>query len=334
MKHIITLFSFSLCLISQTWAEDMTPKVSGRRERSHKVWNDILSRRSNLEFDPVVAQSSAQVPQVQQSPPQNQRSSGNIGVFPFPSGTNFLAAASSAPTQPEPETSVNTSPAGSLVARLHGHGILGYVLFTPDTNSGRTLIKARVVTASGRSELFSWKIHSQPQQIGSIGCSAITIGPVMTDLSAVHGQLQSDKDLVFTSSAVDLFSDKNLLGRTLVLHAMSSGAFVCATILPATRKRVYEAKFHWPISGTIRLIQTSTATGILSEYMMYSDGSRVSSSHSWTIAEGSAQDATLEQKFKYETSKCQGLTGNSLLLSSVSRVSFKCPPAITKFLFE
>ena len=177
--------------------------------------------------------------------------------------------------------------------------------------------RPRLTGPVDRTELFNWKIHSFPQQISSVGCSSIAIGPVLMDLSSVHGQLQTDKDIVITSQFIDLFSDKSLLGRTLVLHGTTTGVTVCSTILPATKKRVFEAKFHWPISGTVRLIQTSSATGILSEYLMYSDGSRMSSSHAWTIVEGQESDLELESKHRLETDRCFGLDGPSMIPRNV-----------------
>ena len=93
-------------------------------------------------------------------------------------------------SQPEPSFSAEP-PAGSMIARIHGNGLLGYVLLTPDTSGARrTVIRARLTGPSSKTELFNWKIHSFPQQLSSVGCSSIAIGPVLHDLSQAHGPLQ------------------------------------------------------------------------------------------------------------------------------------------------
>lgn len=214
---------------------------------------------------------------------------------------------------------METTPAGSLIARIHGNGVLGYVLFTPDASgNGRTVIKARIAGSNDRKESYNWKVHAFPQQANALGCSSINMGQMLVDLSSVHGQLPDDKDVVISTTAVNLFAEEshlNILGRTLVVHGMNSGILVCATILPAGKKKLYEAKFHYPISGSVRLIQTPTATGVLTEYMMFSDGSRLTSIHSWNIVQGSATDAELPNKLSLEAGRCSSLnpSGGSLL---------------------
>jgi hypothetical protein len=161
--------------------------------------------------------------------------------------------------------------------------------------------------------MFNAKIHAFPQQLGTLDCSPLSIGSVLFDISQSHGQLSLDRETVISSSTIDLFGPKPLLGRTLVLHGMESGVFICATIMPATEKKVYQAKFHSPVSGTVRLIQTATATAVLAEYMMYSNGTRKFSSHDWTFVEGTGADGTLEAKYRLESSRCNGLRGHSLI---------------------
>jgi len=292
----------------------------------------IFSAAASADPDPQVirapsSSTSASQPQtastVADSPPSLAVEANdprpNVGVFPFSPGAASIPTHTLATPllQPEPDLILDDTPPGSLIARIHGQGILGYVLFTPDSqNSGRTVIRARLTTGvdTGRKELFNWKIHSFPQQMTSLGCSSISIGPMMFDLSSIHGQLPSDQDVAISSTVINLFSEDNkghILGRSLVLHSVSSGRIVCGTILPpSAQKRVYEAKFHNVISGSVRLIQTPIATGVLTEYMMFSDGSRVTSTHNWNIIQGVASDATLDMRFKYERSACFGLTNS------------------------
>lgn len=273
------------------------------------------------------------------SQPQPHRTGGVPAVFPIPASAPAGSAGQQGPqragqhnqAQPEPSLS-NEPPAGSLIARVHGQGLLGYVLFTPDsTGNRRTVIRVRLTGPTSRRELFNWKIHSYPQQITALGCSSISIGPVLHDMGQLHGQLQVDKDIVISSSTIDLFGEQQLLGRTLVLHGMDSGIFSCATIVPATKKKVYQAKFHGPISGIARLIQTATATGILTEYFMYSNGTRKSSSHKWQLVEGSANDATLDARFTNEANKCNGLRGGSFIPETVSVSSLQSNHSRTSY---
>ncbi|KAI1278098.1 hypothetical protein HDE_14499 [Halotydeus destructor] len=246
-------------------------------------------------FGPLDAQdyrTTSKPSNVYPAPTPAHRQAASLAVFPL-SSTSGVARK---PPNINAQEPVLTSepPAGSLIARIHGNGLLGYVMFTPDaTGSRRTVIKIR-----GRPTL---------------GCSSLAIGPVLYDLSQAHGQVQVDKDIVISSPMIDPFGDKSLLGRTLVLHGSDSGAISCATIMPATRKKVYQAKLHHPVAGTVTVMQTSTATGILAEYMMYSNGTRKSSSHKWQLVEGTADDLTWESKYNLEKGKCATLRGGSLL---------------------
>jgi hypothetical protein len=318
------------------------PKNQGS---SSQVFSVDSHHHDFLERDPLSSAAAADPdPQVLRPPKPTVSSDSDIpvaseqnnarpqvGVFPFagPGANNFFPQPSNTLAtpliQPEPELVVDETPVGSLIAKIHGQGILGYVLFTPDAkNQGRTVIRARITTGSdsGRKDVFNWKIHSFPQQMTSLGCSSISIGPMLTDLSSLHGQIASDQDVVISSTAINLFTEENknhILGRSLVLHSVSSGRLVCGTIMPpSSQKKVYEAKFHSTVSGSVKVIQTPIATAVLTEYMMFSDGSRVSSSHNWNIIQGVAAEATLDQRYKYEKNACQGLTnsqGGSTLLS-------------------
>ncbi|RWS12836.1 hypothetical protein B4U79_04540 [Dinothrombium tinctorium] len=211
------------------------------------------------------------------------------------------------PLVPEP-------PPGSLVAYIHSSGIMGYMLLTP--GSAQTTIRYHIVGVL-QTETFRWKIYTQPTLPLTTSCSPTVIGTMLTDLTETLGPLRGGRGVL--QSNIDLTGDDSILGKTLILEGIESGIRICTTLLPATKKVFAEAKLHSPVAGMVRIFQTSVRTGIITEYMMYSDGRRKDSVHQWALVQGSAEDATPEARVTNEQQKCRNFVGVPLIESNSAK---------------
>ncbi|RWS24477.1 hypothetical protein B4U80_04370, partial [Leptotrombidium deliense] len=153
-------------------------------------------------------------------------------------------------------------------------------------------------------------------------CSSTVIGSMENDLTPTLGRLNLGRDIVLSSN-LDLLGEKSIMGKSLVLEGVNFGLRICATLLPATKKTVFEAKFHEPVSGKIRIIQTTVRTGIIVHYLMYSNGMRKDSMHHFALLQGTSNDATADARVKHEKEKCANFIGVTVFDSNARDANAK-----------
>jgi hypothetical protein len=240
-----------------------------------------------------------------------------------------------APTIPQPSASLLSKP-HALLARIHSSGFHGYALFAADSASASELQVHVHVThsrsASGQAprEAFSWRVYDTHSASTDKGCVAfigqqallhdltLALGPVV---SGRAGQLrwQLNEDSASSSSSYSTWY-RSLLGKTILLIGAESGVRICASLLPAGPKHVFDIYMHTPIAGRLQLIQPIgyTETALLSDYIMYSNGERKETRHRWQVVEATlpaAKDSSIEsiERFRHESNACSDLHGKYML---------------------
>lgn len=161
----------------------------------------------------------------------------------------------------------------SLIARIHRAGFQGWVLFSPAASSSylnqesvtiNSLITHSRTHGLPIKEAFSWRIYNQ-HSIDSNGACALFLNSddLLHDLTINFGPIITGKSQTFTSDELHAppvgkqakQALAGLLGKTLMLIGAESNIKICATLLPAGAKAVYEAKLHNPIAGRFKLVQ-------------------------------------------------------------------------------
>lgn len=204
----------------------------------------------------------------------------------------------------------------TFVAQVHGSGVYGYITLKPESN-GETSITAHILGGIA-DEVYSLRIFQLPPQIGA-SCTPLSLGSLIYDISErekiyLKPGFETSISIRFNSKGLN-----TLLGRTLQLHGLSTGSQICAIILtPDTI--IYQAKFHSPLSGMAYLFQSRNNLVVGTEWIMYSDGQRRDTQHSWSIAEGASADSTIERRYRNELERCTNFRGD-VIFSSREQVS-------------
>ena len=105
-----------------------------------------------------------------------------------------------------------------------------------------------------------------------------------------------------------------------MLLGAESSVRICATILPAGAKHVFDVYMHHPIAGRLQLVQPvgGNSAVLLSQYLMYSNGERKETRHKWQLVETShitGKHAELDsaERFRQESSACGNMHGTVLI---------------------
>lgn len=233
----------------------------------------------------------------------------------------------------------------SIVARIHRAGFQGYVLFSPSSSSSylnqESVSVSSLITHSRThglpiKEAFSWRIYNQ-HSIDSNGACALFLNSddLLHDLTINFGPIITGKPQTFSSEELQSAplgkqakqGLASLLGKTLMLIGAESNIKICATLLPAGGKQVYEAKLHSPIAGRFKLVQATGAglqLAVLTEYLMYSNGERKESKHRWQIVDAAGppldhkynHEKIFSERFYNERTSCADLKGKFVLSSN------------------
>ncbi len=208
-----------------------------------------------------------------------------------------------------------TSSQISLIANIQSNGLRGYVLFTE--NEGITTIRAIIVGGSDK-ESYNWKVHSFPMISTDSSCSTLAMSAPMMgfDLTTIFGPLEVGLEKAFSANIRAVTGENSLIGKTLFLRSNQSGKISCATILPFGSKKTFEARFHYPIEGTVYFIQSENMTGLVSS-LSYSSDALKPSTNKWTLMAGLDADASEESKFKHEMNKCNAFLGRPFFIDNV-----------------
>jgi len=224
-----------------------------------------------------------------------------------------------------------TVASNAFLAQIHGYGVFGFASLTPVANkSGEMDIKIRLEGGPPKEE-YSLKIYSLPTQLGS-PCMASLLGPLIYDLTFDYGALSSKDELRYRTKMVDIMK-RGILGRTLLIQGLMSGIRICSIILTGSPTQLYQAKFHSPIAGMAYLMHTPIEAALGTEWMMYSNGQRKFSSHSWSLIKADSEEADPKAIIKNEKEKCANLKGIQIH-DSIEKVGFICLLSVSSFLLN
>lgn len=189
-----------------------------------------------------------------------------------------------------------------LYSALSWGGLRGNVTFSwggPDTNV-TIQIDLEIVGVSlvPDPEEYNWAIHEWPMRYDiKDRCASSTLGIRKWDLSRLLGKLTlpQNSSAIFETDQLSLVGENSVWGRALRIYGKSKNT--CSNIYGVGGERTYEARFHYPIGGSIWLRTWAWDVGVASDkgetkgmqttiftdVFNTADDEPVSGDHSWSI---------------------------------------------------